>query len=374
MKKLLLLLAIALIPNLATAATAVNRYVNTDCSNNGDGTASTCAGSVGGAGAYTTLANALTDVASDYADFTTSDVQVTVHCKGAAADTSEPDITGIVTDSTRYLDIVADAADRHDGKWNTSKYRIVNGNYFAALRHHGVKFFRVRWLQIEQNRTGSGGGTSAAGVDTRGSAITSGFWLFEGNIIRYTGDYVNVTAYGYQDDFNDSGVTKVWRNNLIYDFNRGGYFRTGNDGTYYLYNNTCYSNASGGDICFVIRDYGSGTITYSAKNNLANGSLVGFDIAGNGVYTHSNNLSEDTTSPDNTYDSLAVTFVNEASRDFHLDVSDSAAKDSGVDLSAATQGMTDDIDGQTRSGTWDIGADEYQSAGSAVPAVVSISH
>ena len=43
MKRFALLLALLLLPAEALAVTAVNRYVTTDCANNGDGTAASCA-------------------------------------------------------------------------------------------------------------------------------------------------------------------------------------------------------------------------------------------------------------------------------------------------------------------------------------------
>ncbi|MCK5591336.1 MAG: hypothetical protein KAI72_05215, partial [Candidatus Pacebacteria bacterium] len=52
-------------------------------------------------------------------------------------------------------------------------------------------------------------------------------------------------------------------------------------------------------------------------------------------------------------------FVNETADDFHLVLADSGARDSGTDLSGdADISFSNDIDGDTHSGTWDIGADE----------------
>jgi hypothetical protein len=53
------------------------------------------------------------------------------------------------------------------------------------------------------------------------------------------------------------------------------------------------------------------------------------------------------------------TSVTAGSENLHIGAS-SALKNVGTDRSAA---FTTDIDGQTRSGTWDIGADEYVAAG-----------
>jgi hypothetical protein len=52
--------------------------------------------------------------------------------------------------------------------------------------------------------------------------------------------------------------------------------------------------------------------------------------------------------------------LNSASNNYHLSSFDTAAKDAGVNLSGDVNlPFNTDIDGQTRSGTWDIGADEY---------------
>ena len=56
-----------------------------------------------------------------------------------------------------------------------------------------------------------------------------------------------------------------------------------------------------------------------------------------------------------------MAFADTTAYDFHLHSSDTTAKDAGTDLSGT---FTDDIDGDTRSGTWDIGADESQASAS----------
>ena len=67
------------------------------------------------------------------------------------------------------------------------------------------------------------------------------------------------------------------------------------------------------------------------------------------------------------------TYVDSANDDFHLDSGDTVAKDQGTDLSAdGNFAFDDDINdgvmgagkaGETRSGTWDVGFDEYVAAG-----------
>ncbi len=59
----------------------------------------------------------------------------------------------------------------------------------------------------------------------------------------------------------------------------------------------------------------------------------------------------------------AVTFEDEGNDDFHLGSADTVAKDKGTDLSTdANLPIWDDIDSDERSGTWDVGADEYIAA------------
>jgi hypothetical protein len=112
-----------------------------------------------------------------------------------------------------------------------------------------------------------------------------------------------------------------------------------------IYNNTCYGNYNN------LRSFA--TYAYSStKNNLCNGYISVDYYVGDTPDYHNNNLSEDTTSYDDTYDSKAVTFVSEtpSSEDFHLDSSDTNAQGNGADLSADTYfPFTTDIDGDTRS-------------------------
>jgi hypothetical protein len=100
-----------------------------------------------------------------------------------------------------------------------------------------------------------------------------------------------------------------------------------------LKNNLCYNNSFG--------DYNNvSTISTSTSST--------------------NNLAQDTTAPAyNTYyteKTLTFTDTTAGSEDFHLVASDTDAIGKGADLSGT---FTTDIDGTTRTGTWDIGADEY---------------
>ena len=73
--------------------------------------------------------------------------------------------------------------------------------------------------------------------------------------------------------------------------------------------------------------------------------------------THGGGFSPSAYARNNQYppQNLDYLFVDVSSTDLHIKVSGNYAGNNGLDLSGD---FTDDIDGQTRIATWDIGADE----------------
>jgi parallel beta-helix repeat protein len=117
-----------------------------------------------------------------------------------------------------------------------------------------------------------------------------------------------------------------------------------------IYNNTFINSTKG------IRIGGNPTITI--KNNIFQDDTA--DVEGT-IDTQATNLTDLTdvasglTAGSNVFES-ALTFINKTGNNYHLSTSDTSAINAGSDLSGT---FTTDIDGTTRSGTWDIGADEY---------------
>lgn len=262
-------------------------------------------------------------------------------------DTTGVIVDGWTTDATRYLRIYTPASERHDGKWNTGKYRLKTTDALPLWLAEG--FIRVEGLQIEVNRT-IAGTTNGVDVQSGGSA---GEIRISASIVRSTGSVNN--GIGMDIGVASGSVVKTW-NNIIYDFTRSGYYSASikfnaSGSTLYAYNNTLYGG-------YINLDAVAGTVI--AKNNIAQGSQSN-DY--NGTFTSSNyNISGDATSTGGANDKIntTVSFVDLTNRDFHLAASDTAAKDAGTDLSGdANLAFSDDIDSQTRTGTWDIGADEY---------------
>jgi len=184
-------------------------------------------------------------------------------------------------------------------------------------------------------------------------------------IIRQGGDPVDITlltqednninikeasaiygSYGLYFEYvsgSNSYVAKVW-NTIVYDITKSGAYgvRTNDaDWTLHCHNVTVHNCDTG---------YYNSNGTFNAKNCGAAACTTGF--AGTSAITQT---TCSTTTP---------TFVDESGDDFHLASGDTTWQDQGTDLSGdGNLAFSDDIDGETRSGSWDIGADEYAAAG-----------
>jgi hypothetical protein len=122
-----------------------------------------------------------------------------------------------------------------------------------------------------------------------------------------------------------------------------------------VYNNTFYNCGKG------IGGSSSSDTTQQtlAKNNITQGCGDGYsDYFRPGSDYNLSSLSNDAPGS-HSKNGVTVQFISTSSRNLHLSSSDTQAKDAGVNLgSDAKLPFNEDIDGQTRSGTWDMGADE----------------
>src|SRR5688500_12960810 len=113
------------------------RYVNTASTPGGDGTTNA---TVGANRAYASLSEwegARNAVLSEVEE---------VICEGSAADTAALTIVGWTTSAANYISIRTDTAGRHDGKWNTSKYRLYVEN--STPINQQEDYVRIEGLQI----------------------------------------------------------------------------------------------------------------------------------------------------------------------------------------------------------------------------------
>jgi len=278
-------------------------------------------------------------------------------------DTAPVTIDGWTTDATHYIKIYAASAARHDGKWNTGKYRLaITGINWPISNNEN--YARIDGLQISTQRSTAGYTYGIANAPAAGAAEIQ----ISNCIIKSIG--------GYQGTANGGGIggaylagtnaftLKAW-NNIIYSDTAGlweGIRLDDTDWTGYVYNNTCYNMYYG---------YAQSSGAFIAKNNISYNNTVDYSGAFNSTSTH--NLSKDATAPAyGTYYRNAIAAfsnINAGTEDLHLQSSDIGAKDRGADLSADSNlAFSDDTDGQTRTSAWDIGADEYISTDTTAPA------
>lgn len=277
------------------------------------------------------------------------------------SDTTAVTINGwYATDATRYIKVYTPTTERHDGKWNTGKYIIESsGNVLAVME----QYVRIEGLQI--NQTGGSWNNGTININVATPNITIAYNLIKSSLANSVAAGGGLINFAYVTT--SAGAEYIW-NNILYD--KPGTFGCGMyigdyTGNYYIYNNSLRGMAYG-----IVR---TNITNIYAKNNLFSGNTndaTGTFAAGTD-YNATNNASigYTVTGGGNTHDRTSQTFsfVNDTNKDFHLLSTDTGAKDFGIDLSGdANLAFTTDIDGQTRSGSWDIGADEYIAAGGLV--------
>ena len=297
-------------------------------------------------------------------DLVSSNTVMMVSAYGDGTDTTGVTIDSWTTGTNNYIQIYTPVSSsevgtsqRHSGVWDTSKYYIESGGRVLDIQE---AYVRIEGLQIRQ--------TSVSQIDDSGILVLAGSATSElyisHNIIRgvtstfwHTG--IEISTVG------PSSVAYIW-NNIIYDFGDPGQGHALNltdpDLTSYIYNNTLYNNGSG-----ILEDTGTGVAI--GKNNIAFNNADDYD----GMDAASdNNLGEDAAfAGDGNYvqtsQTAAQMFVDPTGspRDLHI-LSTSDAYNVGADLSGdGNLPFSDDIDLDTRSGSWDIGADENAPPGPA---------
>lgn len=292
----------------------------------------------------------------EQADLVTLDEIRVAECY-AMSDTTAVDINGWTTDATRYIKITVPQAERHNGKWNTAKYRLEVSAADNSVLWVQEDFVRLEGLQVYNTSTGLYPG----GVTVNATGATSTIYI--SHCIARSAVGTTYRQYGFTLK---AATVYIW-NCLAYDW-LGSTDSVGfrqnllSGGTAYCYNCTAHSCDRG----FENGDNGADMIV---KNCLAAGCSDGF-IAGwawpSGCDYNASDLASDAPGT-NSRNSQTFTFVDAANDDFHLASTDAGAKDYGTDLSAdANLAFSTDIDGQTRSGSWDIGADEYIASGTPV--------
>jgi hypothetical protein len=298
-------------------------------------------------GDYTSLSAA---EAGEQADLVAADEQLDIECY-AMSDTTNVVWSGWTTDATRYVRVYTPTSERHNGKWDTTAYRldVTNPSNGHVLRID-INYLRLDGLQISLTA-----GANSQAILANFLLDNGGTWISNCVIRSVAGGFTNLQGVFLN---RSAAVSKMWNNVVYQDGGPSGYGIDNASSNFnhlnYLYNNTVHGFATG-----ITRGSGLSPV---AKNNLVQSCTTCYASTYDAAST--NNISEDATSPNAAFRNLAVSFVDEANFDFHLAAGDTNAKDAGADLSAdANLAFSTDVDGETRSGTWDIGADEFVDAG-----------
>lgn len=370
MKKLLIALVLFCLCEVAEAATTRTVYVNTDGSN-GDGSSGS---------PYSTLYNALN---AETKDLVSNDRVLLIYVRGTAADTT--DISAKLeafagyTDATRYLRIVGDPAQSsgaHAGLWSTSKYRLTGTSDNVILLTDSSSRLDYRIENIQMANVGTENFRRVLHIDHHHGEV-----YLIGNIIKSN---LSGSPYGDNQCVRLTQETSTYKitslyliNNVIADC-KGQCVKWSSAGTgekFIAFNNTI-SNCGNSEYQANLNincQTGSSEVV-SVKNNLLQTSNSGDQYIREytcDTLATGNNLTGDASSPDSAYRSKTITFTDAANCDFHT--SDIDSVDDGANLSADTYyAFSTDYERDTRSGDWDIGADE--TAGSSGPTLMILKY
>lgn len=345
--------------------------------------------------AYTSLANAVSGVentgcslfgvgalvdlpaaASGY-DLVSNGMQWHIACYADGADSTKTTINGWTTNADNYLRIFTPVnlfevgtTQRHAGVWNTNFYYLEgNGAYEGILR---VVDNDVMIDGLQLSNTGDADADNPAGFYLEGA----GRYTISNNIIRFNGSgtlssgseagiYLNLIA---------SGAIAYVYNNIVYGFYDGILYAYGfGPFTAVLYNNTVVDTVNNG----IQMEGDADEIILYLKNNLVFNTADDYAISNFTDQDYDFNMGEDAAfTGDGNYvvtaQSGSEIFKNYAGDDFHIKTS-SDAYGAGTPLSEdSVLAVMNDIDGESRTGRWDIGADHYIPSGPLRGAVIIV--
>ena len=314
------------------------RYVNTASTTGGDGTTNA---TTGANRAYATIDEWETAEKTDLVAAGDSHV---VHCEGSVADTIGISLTEWTTGVNNDLTIQVDSGVRHNGKWDTSAYRIETTDIPIDIQEDYVNIIGLQCdSQADNQCIGWAFGTSS------GVLNVSNCILKKTASIGADDSGIGVVCH------NGETKTVYYWNNIIYGFDtasngRGIYMREDAGGTLTanLYNNTVESCYSG------YRTNGSPTVTITncvafncTDDFVGLGMTIDYCASDDGDGTNS-------VTPPN-WLNVFIDYLNE---DYHLKASDLDLIGAGTDDPGAGL-YSDDINGNARTSVWDIGASEF---------------
>lgn len=279
-------------------------------------------------GDYTSLNAALV---GESANLVTNTCILTIECYSMEDTTPADTGTGYTTNSSYYINITVPMSERHDGKWNDSKYVLKNTTGMGRALFIYAYYTVVDGLQVDN-------GTGMQGIRTQNDPTPS---VISNCIIKNGahGIFYPYTVY----------------NCIIYDISISGLYIHWVPS--YIYNCTFVN-------CTLGVDRGAGGHDFATVNCLFSGCTDDLvtDTQQNQIYNNATDLSTgDSGIPSGQNNRFGRTFlfVDSANDDYHLTGSDEGARTYGM-VNPAAGLFYDDIDGVKRGYAWDIGADNHR--------------
>jgi len=259
-------------------------------------------------------------------------------------DTDALVIDGWITDATRYIKIYTTSEARHGGVWDNTKYRIETSVFNGVAVLIQEDYVVLEGLQVD-----SSGGGNPKGI-TADYSFVNGIISLDSVIAKSSSN----SGRGFEGGASSHNF--YVRNSIAYGWDIG----------FYLQGSLNEVKAVGYSLTSINNNYGFNAFyAYKCVNCLASGNSLG-DFARSSSYpiTLENSASTDGTVDDfgglNNRVNQVFVFENAIGNNYHLNGLDLGAKDFGQDLSTdLVFPFSTDIDGEVRSGPWDIGADEY---------------
>ncbi|OGS22243.1 MAG: hypothetical protein A2252_06695 [Elusimicrobia bacterium RIFOXYA2_FULL_39_19] len=270
-------------------------------------------------------------------------------------DTTPLTIAGWTTSTTNYIEIRTPASYKHSGQWDTDAYIMNTGAAASDSIYINEANVRINGLQINVTKDDT---ATSNGIQIYGDATSPEDIRINNCIIKGAGNFTTNSKRGIFTAASAVAGSKVRiYNNIFYDFKGtgssyiGAYIKDASR-TCYLYNNTAVNCEYG---------YYRDLATVIVKNNIAQDCTDGFGGGGWDAASDYNLSDIASDAPGtNSKNATTVTFESKTNKNFHIAEADASAKDFGMYLSTDTYlSFSTDIDGDSRSGSWDIGADEY---------------
>jgi len=262
-------------------------------------------------------------------------------------------VSGWTTTETDYVKIYTEGEARHNGTFSQTAYRVYNDNNVSGP----VVTIAEDYVIIDGLQVGTSNITRP-GI----TGINSDVTLADNNLINISNNIVvghaNYAYYQYGiNGVRPNGNYYIY-NNLIYNLSKASGstgIRTLNASKAFVYSNTAY----GGNYGFRGTN-GVTAVVLVLKNNVCKNASGECYHSSYNTTDSTNNLASHDTPPGLNPIWCNVTFFNENASNFHLSSTDTCARGNGTDLSADPYlKFNYDIDRETRTGTWDVGADQY---------------